>query len=220
MKLIAMTNSFLLLGLVCWLSTSFEFVDYPIKNGPLSFNDTLLVECYEPSVKKGQDYSSFHYVKSDYILNYGIEQVWEAYTHMNPHQVWNGPINQLRIYKNSYGNYEAEQLDEGSIVLIDLNLFKNKKLRALFKIREVNDQEKIITLCYGQNNTSHGEQIIRFHGDGEHTEILHETYYKSNSGFRDVLLYPTFHKKCINEYHERMRQIVVDRENRETVDSR
>ena len=39
-----------------------------------------------------------------------------------------------------------------------------------------------------------------------YTRIIHITYFRSNSRFRDKALYPHFHKKAITEFHNNIKR--------------
>jgi hypothetical protein len=59
-----------------------------------------------------------------------------------------------------------------------------------------------------QNGASTGTQLIQLKAKGENTEVIHETWYRSGSLFRDKVLYPGFHEKGLTEFHVNVKRKV------------
>ena len=78
-------------------------------------------------------------------------------------------------------------------------------LAVALEITKIDEQNKTIVFSYVNGGKSKGEQILHFitTADG-YTEIIHETLFRSDSKFRDKVLYPFFHNKAINEFHRNM----------------
>jgi hypothetical protein len=62
-------------------------------------------------------------------------------------------------------------------------------------------------MCYLEGGASKGFQFIRLKEkeDGS-TEVAHETFYKSQSDFRDKRLYPYLHGQVISEFHRNVQK--------------
>jgi hypothetical protein len=75
------------------------------------------------------------------------------------------------------------------------------------QIAEVNHSEMMFKLCYMVGGASTGSQWITLKSTAEgHTEVHHNTLYKSDSNFRDTKLYPALHTKAITEFHESVKR--------------
>ena len=61
-------------------------------------------------------------------------------------------------------------------------------------------------MTYGLDNATHGRQRIYFLKDENRTMILHISNFKSDNKFRDKHLYPKFHEKFIDEFHNNIKQ--------------
>jgi len=67
----------------------------------------------------------------------------------------------------------------------------------------------VVEFSYIDDNKAKGKQVIEFFDNGSgSTRIVHRSYFKSESSFRDRILYPPFHKKFIREFHRNMGQII------------
>lgn len=164
-------------------------------------SDSTRVLLFEPSVSAETDLSEFNYHQANYFFHAVVDEVWEMYLQIDPYEAWGGPINQLKLLYSEKNKFNEKEIDEGTILLIDLNLFKNIKIDALFQIVSIDNHKKEVQFCYAKGNVTHGLQKISFIEDGERCIIKHETWYKSNKQFRDKFLYRRFHEKCLDEYH-------------------
>ena len=71
--------------------------------------------------------------------------------------------------------------------------------------------KRIIKTNYLENSKSTGSQYIRFEAvSANRTRIVHDTYYKSNSTFRDAILYPFLHGLTIGAFHGNMKKILAE----------
>jgi hypothetical protein len=106
-------------------------------------------------------------------------------------------------------------IEEGQIIFLNLNLFANVvNLAVGHEITGVNDNDKTIKTCYLQNGASTGTQLIQLKEISKgQTEVVHETWYRSGSIFRDKFLYPGFHTKGITEFHNNVQLNVQELSN-------
>jgi hypothetical protein len=103
----------------------------------------------------------------------------------------------------TYHEDDHGTIEVGQIIILNLNLLWNVACIAVgHEITEVNENEKFIKMCYLEGGASKGYQFIRLKEmeDGS-TQVVHETFYKSNSDFRDKRLYPLLHGRIVTEFH-------------------
>ncbi len=170
---------------------------------------------FEISVNDKTEFEKFSFHEKYYTVNYPINLVWDAYGNTKPNECWSGP---LTVYKNStlnssFHNFKEENhpsFNEGCIYLVRLKLIPLVKITVIFQLTKLDHSEKLIEMTYGMDNTSHGKQTIQFIADGDKTLIKHTAYFKSKSKFRDKYLYPKFHVKYIDEFHENIQKKLID----------
>jgi hypothetical protein len=155
-----------------------------------------------------------HYYKhiKSFLMDADINTVWHAYKTMSPESTRNGSMvsfglmysrkkNEIMYSGDPYSGIEA-----GQIIFLNLNLFRNMLHLAVgHEITEVSDNDKTIKICYLQNGASTGTQLIQLKEEGNQTEVIHETWYRSGSRFRDKILYPGFHTKGLTEFHDNVK---------------
>jgi hypothetical protein len=82
-------------------------------------------------------------------------------------------------------------------------------LPMAFEIINIDPVERLIEFSYIDGNKARGKQTIQFtDNDDGRIRITHKSFFKSNSPFRDNLLYPYFHRKFIREFHRNMKQLI------------
>jgi hypothetical protein len=116
-------------------------------------------------------------------------------------------------HKIMYPGDPYHGIEAGQIIFLNLNLFANAiHLAVGHEITGVNEAEKTIKICYLQNGASTGTQLIQLKARGkDQTEVIHETWYRSGSVFRDKVLYPGFHAKGLTEFHNNVKLKVQER---------
>jgi|WetSurMetagenome_2_1015567.scaffolds.fasta_scaffold103190_1 hypothetical protein len=172
-----------------------------------------------PSWKKETHESDFHVNEKIFYLRSKLSNVWESYRHANPVKAWNGQTFSLGlmilkcsnsvIYTNS-SFFPA--VDTGQVYFLNLKLMRGLyNLPVAFEVINIDNRQNIEEISYIDNNKSQGKQTIQFfdNGDGR-TRIVHRSYFKSGSWFRDDFLYPYFHTRFIKKFHKNMRQFVND----------
>lgn len=164
-------------------------------------SDTARLENFQPSVISEGDLAGFQQHIKSYYYPYSCDKVWECYTHINPSEAWSGPINYLRLMKSGQGDYEVKPLKEGAVVLIELELFKNRPIYSLFQVSRVDKQNGEIEFHYGKQNVSQGMQRLKFVQNENGTTVTHYSYFQSRWKLRDKFLYPHFHEIAIDEFH-------------------
>jgi hypothetical protein len=160
--------------------------------------------CYDPSAA-----ATYKKHFQSFLIKQSVDKVWNTYTTIHPKEAWNGEMVsfglQYSLKKNSinYLNEPYAGMEKGQIILLNLRIFGGLlHIAVAHEIAEVNEQERLIKLCYMEGGASEGSQWITLHEtpDG-FTEVKHLTLYKSKSNFRDTKLYPRLHTKAITEFH-------------------
>jgi len=172
-------------------------------SSPTGFTE-MRSECYNPSME-----SSYHLHTKTFLIRSKIDCVWNAYKTIHPKEAWNGAMVSFGLQYSrmnnsiNYINDAYSGMEKGQIIILNLRLlWGGINIAVAHEVREVNDQIRMIRLCYMRGGASEGSQIItmRETKDG-FTEVLHKTFYKSKSHFRDTRLYPRLHTKAITEFH-------------------
>jgi hypothetical protein len=182
-------------------------------NGLNSLKDLSKLKSYCYDQTGGKHY---HNHIMSFIIHADIEAVWNGYKTISPQETRKGSMvsfglmysrNQNEIM---YSDDPYKGIETGQIIFLNLNLFAGiVHLAVGHEITGVNDTEKTIKICYLQNGASTGTQLIRMLKKNENqTEVIHETWYRSGSLFRDKLLYPGFHEKGLKEFHENVKNKV------------
>jgi hypothetical protein len=189
-----------------------------LDNGWRSLQDLSKLKsfCYNPS--DGQHY--YTHTKS-FLIEANIDVVWHAYKTVNPQETRNGNMVSFgMMYSRSknaimYPGDAYSGIETGQILFLNLNLFANALHLAVgHEITGVSEAEKTIKICYLQNGASTGTQLIQLrktnHGQ---TAVIHDTWYRSGSIFRDKVLYPGFHTKGLTEFHNNVKRKVQELSN-------
>jgi hypothetical protein len=103
---------------------------------------------------------------------------------------------------------EYKGIEKGQIVFLNLCVFwKMINLAVGHEVTEVNEEKKRIQTSYLKHGASEGLQNITLESTAEgFTRIIHETFYKGRSAFRDKVIYPRFHTIAITEFHANIKK--------------
>lgn len=165
---------------------------------------------------KGEDLSSFHIHEEIFKVPESPEKVWAHYMTANPTKVWNGKMLSFGLMVSKYedelmyigGEYSEAKV--GQVFYLSINVLGGLiKVPVAHEIISIEPEKNYFELSYVDGSKSFGKQRIAFFktADGN-TRIVHTTYYKSDSAFRDRYVYPFFHTKAISEYHQNMLQSI------------
>lgn len=165
------------------------------------------------SWKKNIDEAHFHVIEKTFYVENKLSDVWYCYRHSSPVSMWSGRSVRfgLLISKSSnavsyINSYPFPEIDTGQVIFLNLRLIKGLfKVPVAFEIITIDREKQIMEFSYIDKNKSLGKQTLLFldNGDGT-TRIIHRSFFKSESAFRDGLLYPFFHKKFVDEFHRNM----------------
>lgn len=149
-----------------------------------------------------------------FLIKKDSTTVWNTYTTIAPSETWKGKMvtfgcqydRQRR--KITYLEDVFNGLTAGQILFMNLRLLGGLiNIAVSHEIMEVNESEKFIKICYLEKGASIGTQLLTFIPTAEgFTKVEHKTFYRSNSLFRDKVLYPTLHTKAISEFHKNIRE--------------
>lgn len=165
-----------------------------------------------PSWKNDVNESDFRIIEKTFRLKADNSNVWDKYRKSNAVEMWNGRSVKfgLLISKRSNtvtyrSNKSYPEIDTGQVYFLDLKLLKGLfNLPVAFELISINQEKQIIEFSYLENNKSKGKQTIQIiDGGNGGTSIVHITYFRSGSAFRDDL-YPFFHGRFIREFHRNM----------------
>jgi hypothetical protein len=187
------------------------FIQAQLKNNINAFSDL------KSTYTIGEDLSKFHIHQVDYEVPYALDTVWRHYLTANPSKVWNGNMLSFGLMVSKYdgeimytdGEYSAAKV--GQVFYINLNILGGLiKLPVAHEIIAIEPEKFYFELSYIEGRKNLGKQRIAFSkASNGHTEIVHTTYYISDSKFRDRYIYPYFHSKAIGEWHQNMADSMV-----------
>jgi hypothetical protein len=167
------------------------------------------------SWKKNIDESDFHVIEKTFYVENKLSDVWYCYRHTSPLEMWSGRSVRFGLLISKYSNsvsyinsFPFPEIDTGQVIFLNLRLIKGLfKIPVAFEIITIDREKQIMEFSYIDKNKSLGKQTLLFfdNGDGT-TRIIHRSFFKSESAFRDGLLYPFFHEKFVEEFHRNMKK--------------
>jgi len=179
-------------------------------------NDFSLIHA---SCKKETIEPDFNVNQEVFDLKYDPAEVWNCYRNIDPLKTWNRKslrfglmISKLSNYVTYINNPNPIRVDTGQVYFLNLRLLKGLlNIPVAFEIINIDENRKVAEYSYIDNNKARGKHVLEFLDNGNGgTKIVHRSYFKSESSFRDKFLYPIFHKKFIKEFHRNMRQTIKD----------
>jgi len=151
-----------------------------------------------------------------FLIKQNCDLVWSMYKNIAPKDAWNGSMVSFGMQysrqenKITYTEDHYSGMEKGQIIFLHLNIYGLLSLAVAHEVTEVNEVERFFRTTYMEHGKSAGTQHIQIHPTKEgYSEIIHETLYKSDSPFRDKILYPRLHTKAITEFHENVKRKVV-----------
>lgn len=187
-----------------------KYIEIQIEENKHSFSDI------QPSCFIGKNMSAFSKNEMIFFLKGNFKDIWQGYITENPAYSWNarkvsfGVL--LERFPNNilYNHDPINGVNTGQVYFLNLKVLKGiYNLPVAFEIITVDTVAKLIEFSYLKGNKSSGIQQIKFLdlGNGQ-TEIVHTSYFKSDSDLRDKWIYPFFHKKIVNDFHRNMRKLL------------
>lgn len=188
-----------------------KYVQRQIEEGKHQFYDI------QPSWNRGDDLSLYNKTEATFFLNASLQDVWQGYLSIDPSKLWNnrsmskGLMLQKFPAKIFYTKDSSANIDTGQVYFLNLKLLSGMhNIAVAFEIVTIDPLERVIEFSYVKGNHSLGVQQIKFFADDDNsTKIIHTSYFKSNSHFRDKWLYPHFHKKITKNFHKNIRRLLI-----------
>lgn len=185
-----------------------DLIQNQIGNGVINFQDLKSTAPTEDEIE------SFNTIEDTYFVNQSIEKVFNHYLTANPSKAWSGGKlvgfgfglnkNTDEVYYPGEGYPGAA---EGQVLYIYMSFWGLKEIAVAQELIEVNQKEHRIVFSYVEGGMTSGMQTMQFSSSTENqTKIVHTSYFKGVSAFRDKYLYPYFHRKVVGRFHENLRE--------------
>lgn len=172
---------------------------------------------FSVSCLPNQDFSNFYHHEKIYDIDANINEVWNAYTQLSAKEMWSGPLNK---FKEGYSKLDTNAFlrkdiitpipQEGTVYELKLKIIRFLKIPVNFEITKISQENKLIEFTYGAENKSKGKQTLMFIDNDSITKIVHQSYFYSGNNFRDKKLYPKYHEKCLNEFHDNLKNHILN----------
>lgn len=183
-----------------------EFIHWQIDNNVTS--PELLTATYYP----GEVTDSYRFHEKVYNFKLPLDRLWKHYLSANPGISWTGNMISfgLMISKKeqtvTYVGDPYAGAAVGQVMFIQIDVLGGLvKVPVAHEIISIDAGNKYLEVSYLKGGKSAGMQRISFFPNQDQTtRIVHTTYYRSASPFRDKFLYPIFHSLVIDQYHENM----------------
>ena len=188
-----------------------KYVEHQIEEGRHQLYDI------QPSWNRGDDLSLYNKNEITFLLDASLQDVWQSYLSIDPSKLWDnrsmskGLMLQKSPAKIFYYEDSSAYINTGQVYFLNLRLLSGiYNVAVAFEIITIDNLEMVIEFSYVEGNQSLGVQQIKFiPTDDNSTKIIHTSYFKSNSNFRDKWLYPIFHKKVTKDFHENIKKILI-----------
>jgi hypothetical protein len=160
------------------------------------------------------DISTYPVQVDRFDYSQSVEEVWHLYTQRKPHEMWAGELvkflfayskpNQTPIY---HDDSDAPVIHEGMQLFCLLNLAGPVGVVGMEVLR-IDDEKRLIELAYIEGGIYRGVQFMEFVAQGEKTQIIHTSYYKSETLLGRLIPYTYFHQKTVREFHDSMKKLM------------
>jgi hypothetical protein len=186
-------------------------LDYLNQHGLNNSND---LDAMNPLCYSEGSEEDFHLHSKTYYLDHSLEDSWGAYLKIPPKLAWTGSKLAFSFTYDSpdkaftYANDKYDGMKEHQLVFIVIKLFFGLfKLAVTHYVSKISIEDKKVKLCYVEGGKSIGSQMINFERVSDNkTRIINITRYKSDSNFRDKVLYPPIHEMIINQFHANVKK--------------
>lgn len=189
------------------------------------FNSDDFAQIHSECINKEEKNDYFIHQKT-FLIQAPVNEVWQTYLNIQPDDAWKGDLVSFgAMYSDDkvpfhYLHETSPVSAVGQIIFINLRIFGGIfNLPVAHKIAEINEKEHLIRTCYVASGKSKGTQFIRIVADGNgQSKVIHTTYYKSDSDFRDKKIYPFFHSKVITEFHRNISHFILTKKRKPAPD--
>ena len=172
---------------------------------------------YELSDTGGDN--GYRYVEQAYDVYADIETVWLDYRKTSPVLAFDSRIIDFGVVFNPEKSVLFSACDpsvppfgEGQIFILNLKFMGIYNFPVAFKLSKIDSEKKMIEFIYMKKNVANGFQRIyltpAFDSYGTAvTHVEHISFFKSNVGLSDRFVYPPFHRKTIDDFHQNIFKI-------------
>ncbi|NJN25757.1 MAG: hypothetical protein HC819_07225 [Cyclobacteriaceae bacterium] len=178
------------------------------------------IKCFSdlhPSVVQNDALDDFRQYEKVYLIKESVHEVWANYKYASQTDVWE--INRvsfgMAFCRDSEEVVYADELlfgmEVGQIYFLNLKILHGLyNLPVAFEVTTVDRERRLFEFSYLKGGKAEGKQSIQLMETPQgYTEIVHKSFVRSDSKFRDKYLYPFFHNKLIREFHSNMRRIIT-----------
>jgi len=173
----------------------------------------------QPSVNDNSDFDKFYFHTGSYIVNASVQHTWDICIFESPAKLWDGKMLGLSCIYNVhsdkifYGNGQHfDTLELNQIYFINLRIMRLFNIATALMTTKIDHDQKMVEFTYIEGNKSIGKQTLHLIEINENeTKIQHDTFYKSNSKFRDKRLYSPFHQIAITDLHRKIDEYSGDK---------
>lgn len=192
-----------------------DLIQNQIDNGVIFFQDL------KSTAPNENEISSFGMVEDVFYLDFPLSKVFEHYVVVNPSEAWMGGKMVsfgLGLDKNSgeifYPGEDFPGAKQGQVMYINMSFLGLKKIAIAQEIILIDTANSTIVFSYIDGGMTKGKQVMEFSSAGENkTKIVHTSYYKGVSAFRDKYLYAYFHTKVVRKFHQNLLESLGENEN-------
>jgi hypothetical protein len=191
-----------------------HYLSNQIKNNKILFTDL------HPSCSNGVTMQELDTMENSYLIKEPPDVVWKAYTTTNMANSWHGKMISFGLLCSKWSEYVLYKnstdfcaIDTGQVFFINLRILHGMfNLPVGLQVIDIDDGNMTITFGYLEGGKSIGTQTIKLSPTNQgYTKVTHTSAFKSNSHFRDKRLYPFYHTKVLNEFHQNIaRNISTD----------
>ena len=184
-----------------------DLIKTQMANGVVNFMDL------KSTAPDENDIANFNTVEDSYLVNNSLEKVFNHYLTANPSKAWSGGKLVgfgFGLDKNTdevfYPGADYPGAKEGQVLYIYMSFWGLKKIAVAQELIKIDPENHTIIFSYVEGGMTSGMQVMQFSSSTENrTKIVHTSYFKGVSAFRDKYLYPYFHSKVVGKFHENLR---------------
>lgn len=201
---------FVLITLITLISCSSGPSQIPNSVGAFLESYNWNIEQFSPS--DVSELSDFREDDRYYLITENPSNVWAPYSSLDPLLIWQGRMARFGASYDPENHQTYTSVDdvppvvEGQIVMLDLVVEDFLHMPVAFQVTSIDAESHSIVFTYLEENKSHGRQKIQlflFESEGTvFTVLRHQTWYRSDSGFRDAFFYSHYHSQMIDEFHK------------------
>ena len=174
------------------------------------------------TLHKGDDHANYGKQLKRYFFDESVESVWQTYHHALLHEMWPGPKVQYlfafsKVYDRTY--YALEDTDlrihVGLQVFCLLNLAGPVGIVGM-EVLDINPENHTLELAYLEGGFYRGFQRLELVEQVQGgTQVIHHSFYKSESWLGKIIPYKYFHQKTSDEFHNNFQTLILTQKRHE-----